>query len=161
MKIRILALAMVALIATSATWAQRPERKQGNPDQRDRMQRHEQMADRGSNFFTEEQQEKVKTIRLETEKAVQPLRNQLNELEAHQQTLSSSEKTDLDAIYKNIDKISDVRAEVRKLMAKQQQDIRSLLSDEQKLKFDSMKGHMRTKGNNDFRSKRAPRGNAG
>lgn len=161
MKIRILTFAMVALFATSATWAQKPERGQRNPEQRDRMQRHEQMVERKSNFFTEEQQEQIKTIRLETAKEIQPLRNQLNELQARQKTLSTAEKADMNAINNNIDKMSDVRADIQKLMAKQHQEIRSLLNDEQKLKFDSMKGHMRDRNKESFRNRRAPRGNAG
>ena len=161
MKIRILTLALVAFFATSAAWAQKPERGQRNQEQRDRMPRHAQMAERRSNFFTEEQQEQIKAIRLATAKEVQPLRNQLNELQARQQTLSTTEKTDMNAIYKNIDKISEVRADIQKLMAKQRQDIRSLLNDEQKLKFDSMKGHRYDRGDNGFRNRRSPRENAG
>jgi len=161
MKIRILTLALVALFATSAAWAQKPERGQRNPEQKDRMPRHEQMAERRGNFFTEEQQEQIKTIRLETAKEMQPLRNQLNELEARQQTLSTAEKADMNAIYKNIDKISEVRADIQKLMAKQRQDIRSLLNEEQKLKFDSMKGHMHDRRDDGFRNRRVPRENAG
>jgi len=161
MKIRILTLALVALFVTSAAWAQKPERNQREPEQRERMMRPEQMAERVDNFFTKEQQEQVKTIRLETAKKVQPLRNQLNELEAHQQTLSTAEKTDMNAIYQNIDKISEIKGSIQKLMAKQHQDIRSLLTDEQKLKFDSMRGHMRDRGDDGFRGQGAPREKAG
>lgn len=161
MKNRILALALVAFFATSAAWAQQPERGQRNPEQRERMQRQQPMAERAANLFTEEQQDQIKTIRLETAQKIQPLRNQLNELEARQRSLSTSEKTDMDAIYKNIDKISDVKADIQKLMAKQQQDIRALLSDEQKVKFDSMRGHMRERGDEGFRGRRAPMEKAG
>lgn len=161
MKIRFLTLTLVALFAMSATWAQKPEREQSKHERGDRMKRYEQVAERANQFFTEEQQEQVKTIRLETAKQVKPLRNELNELEARQQTLSTVEIADMKAIYQNIDKISEVKANIQKAMAKQQQDIRLLLTDEQKLHFDAMKGHMRERRDDGSRTRRAPRGNEG
>ncbi len=156
MKIRILTLALITLIASSAVWAQKPGERQQNQDQRDRMKRPEMMAERMNDFFTEEQMEQVKAIRLETSKEIKPLRNQLNELQARQQTLSTADKPDMNAIYKNIDEISEVQAWIQKKMAKQQQDIRSLLSDEQKLKFDARKGMMGDRRDNGFERRRPP-----
>ena len=160
MKTRILTLALVTLFATGAAWGQQPDRGQRDAKQRERMKRSEQLAERGSSFFTEDQQKQIKTIRFETAQQVKPLRNQLNELEAHQQTLSSAEKTDMNAIYQNIDQISEVKAGIQKLMAEQRQDIRALLSDEQKLKFDSMRGHMRDRGE-EGRGRHTPQEKAG
>ena len=161
MKTRILTLALVTLFATGAAWGQQPDRGQRDANQRERMKRSEQLTERVSSFFTEDQQKQIKTIRFETAQQVKPLRNQLNELEAHQQTLSSAEKTDMAAIYQNIDKMSEVKAGIQKLMAKQRQDIRALLSDEQKLKFDSMRGHMRDRGKEGFKERRSPLEKAG
>jgi len=156
MKIRILTLALIALVASSAAWAQKHGERQQNPEQRERMDRREMMAERMDDFFTEEQMEQVKAIRLETAKEIQPLRNQLNELEARRQTLSTANKPDMNSIYKNIDEISEVKASIQKKMAKQHQDIRSLLNDEQKLKFDSRKGMMGDRCDNDFERRRPP-----
>ncbi|MCK3683763.1 periplasmic heavy metal sensor [Maribellus sp. YY47] len=163
MKIRFLTLTLITVFAvTSMALAQNPETKKGDREPREAfMPRNERFADRMNHFFTEEQQEQMKTIRLETAKKVKPLRNELGELEARQQTLTTAEKADLDAIYQNIDKMSEVKAEIQKIMAKQHQQIRSLLTEEQLLKFDAMKGWMTDHRNNGFRGEKAPRPNAG
>ena len=161
MKIRFLTLTLVALFAITAVHAQKPDREQQNMQPRDRMNRNEMMAESFNNFFTKEQQEQVKSIRLETAKQVQPLRNELRELQAHQQTLSTSDKPDMKAIYQNIDEMTEVQGNIRKIMAKQQQDIRSLLTDEQKLKFDAMKNRMTDRKRDGFRTHRRPGEKAG
>jgi Spy/CpxP family protein refolding chaperone len=159
MKIRILTLTLIALFAiSSATVAQNQERGKRNPEQREAFQKNrERVAHRMDNFFTEEQREQIKALRLETAKKVKPLRNELNELEARQQTLTTADKADMNAIYANIDKISEVKVEIQKIMAKQQQDTRLLLTPEQLLKFDAMKGRMMDKRGDNFRDRRAPR----
>lgn len=163
MKIRFLTLTLITVFAvTSMAVAQKPEAKKEDRGQRQQvMLRHKQMAERVDHFFTEEQQEQVKAIRLETAKQVKPLRNELGELEARQQTLTTADKADLKAIYQNIDKMSEVKAEIQKTMAKQHQQIRSLLTEEQLLKFDAMKGRMMDRHQDGFRDRKAPRPHAG
>ncbi len=155
MKIKIFTLALIAIFATSsASFAQSQEQGKRDFDRQEFMrQRNVRVADRMDNFFTEEQQEKVKELRLETAKKVRPLRNQLNELEARQQTLTTAENANMEAIYENIDKISEVRGEIQKIMAKQHQDIRSMLTEEQLLKYDSLKD----RPNRGFKNSRGPR----
>lgn len=142
MKTRILSMLLVAVFAISTTaFAQNQQEKKRNLEQKEMMmKRHKQMKDRSQNFFTEEQQETIKNLRLETAQEVKPLKNELNELNARQQTLSTADKADLNAINKNIDKMSEIKADIQKIMAKQQQDVRAMLSKEQLLKFDAMKG---------------------
>ena len=164
MKIRFLTLTLITVLAVSsmAIAQQKPDGKRGERAQREAlMPRHERMAERVNHFFTEEQQEQVKAIRLETAKQVKPLRNELGELEARQQTLTTADKADLNAIYSNIDKMTGVKAEIQKIMAKQHQQIRSLLTEEQLLKFDAMKGRMMDKRDNGFGDQKAPRQHAG
>lgn len=163
MKIRFLTMTLLGVFAFAlVSQAQNPERNKRNPEQRKEMiQRGERMANRMDKFFTEEQQEQVKAIRLQTAKDVKPLRNELRELEARQQTLTTADKADLKAIYANIDKMSDVKAKIQKTMAKQQQEIRSLLSEEQLLKFDAMKGRMGERNRDGNRPNRGPRPSAG
>jgi len=148
MKSKRLAMMLVALIAlTSVSVAQSSEK--GTQDVKHRKeitQRHgDRGKDRADNFFTEEQKEQIKALRLEAATKIKPLRNELRELKAHQQTLETANKADMKAIYKNIDNIAEVQAEIQKIMAEQQQSIRSLLTEEQLLKFDAMKGKMRDK----------------
>ena len=158
MRSKRLAMMLVALIAlTSVSVAQSSDKDSQDVRHRKEItKRHGRDGNRADKFFTEEQMEQIKAIRLETAKKVKPLRNELRELKAHQQTLETADKADMNAIYKNIDSMAGVQAEMQKIMAEQQQEIRSLLTEEQLLKFDAMKGKMR--GNHrDAEGKRGPR----
>jgi Spy/CpxP family protein refolding chaperone len=142
MKTRILSLVLIAIFAISTTaMAQEQKTKKGDSEKKEMMMKKHRpdMKDRFDNFFTEEQQEKMKELRLETAKQVKPLKNQLNELKAKEQTLTTADKADLNAIYKNIDKMSSIKADIMKIMAKQHQEVRAMLSEEQLIKFDMMK----------------------
>ena len=92
--------------------------------------------------LTDAQKDAFKESRLAMQKQIQPLRNELGEVKAHQKTLMTAEKTDLSAINKNIEKIGAIRVEMAKIQAKCHLDMRAQLTDDQKLKFDLMKGKM-------------------
>ena len=144
MKTKILSLLIVASLFISTALIAQPEKggKQGNKNQdRTAMMHKQQNHQRGEHqqFFTDEQQETLKSMRLETAKKVKPLKNQLRELQAHQQTLTTADDADLTAINKNIEKMSGVKTEIAKIMAAQHQQVRSILSEEQLLKFDASK----------------------
>jgi Spy/CpxP family protein refolding chaperone len=160
MKTRILiAFMMAALFVSSAAYAQSPAQRNGKMDRRAMMKRQEMQKDFSrDSFLTDEQKEAVKKIRLETAKEVKPLKNELHELQAHQQTLATADNADMKAIYKNIDKMSEVKAEMAKILAKQQQEVRSLLTEEQQLKMDQRKDHMQ-RGERPFMRNRMGNGN--
>ncbi|MBN2636376.1 MAG: Spy/CpxP family protein refolding chaperone [Prolixibacteraceae bacterium] len=141
MKRRVLGITIVAVVLiTTSAFAQRTEqgRTLGNRGEI-QFQRNGDMNQRAERmqFFTDEQQEAIKNIRLETAKEIKPLRNQLNELEARQKTLTTADKADMKAINNNIEEMGKVKTEIAKIQAKQQQDIRSLLTEEQLLRFDN------------------------
>ena len=145
MKTRILiAFMMAALFISSAAMAQNPVQQRNNRmNQRHMLNRQEMRHGFGQNLgLTDEQKEAMKKIRMETAKEVKPLKDELRELEAHQQTLATADNADLKAIYKNIDRMGDVKTKMAKIMAKQRQDVRSLLTEEQRLKMDHMRAHM-------------------
>ena len=155
MKTRILSMVFIAVLAISTTaMAQQPTRSKRNPEQKEMMQSRAEMKNRAENFFSEEQQAKIKELRLETAKQIKPLRNELNELEARQQTLTTTNKADMGAINSNIDKMGKVKADIEKIRAKQHQEIRAMLSEEQLVKFDAMKGRMGHRG--DMSERRRP-----
>ncbi|MCY1721055.1 periplasmic heavy metal sensor [Prolixibacteraceae bacterium Z1-6] len=142
MKTRFLSIVLIAALAISTTtMAQNHKPVQHNPEQKDLAMKKQNTPkqDRFENFFTEEQLTKVKELRLETAKQIKPLRNELNELKAKQQTLTTADNADMKAINNNIDKMSKVKADLEKVMAKQHQEIRSMLSEEQLIKFDAMR----------------------
>ena len=144
MKRRILGIVLIATVLISTiAFAQRPQsgREPGNRGEtqlrfsRDMNPRAQRMQ-----LFTEEQQEAIKNIRLETAKKLKPLQNKLSELEAHQKTLTTADKADMNAIYKNIEEIGGVKTEIAKVQAKERQDVRNLLTEEQLLSFDNSRG---------------------
>lgn len=145
MKIRNAGILMVAVLFISVSaMAQKPLKPINSENGKAMMQdRRMKPGNQDASFLTAEQKEVMKKLRLETEKQMKPLKNELRELMAHQQTLMTADKADLNAINKNIDKISGVKAEMAKIKAKQHQEFRSQLSEEQLIKFDSMKGKMR------------------
>lgn len=143
MKTRILAL-VVSMLLTTALIAQPGQRKERwqklSPEKKAMMMKKRQAMNKDRQpFFTGEQKETMKELRLETARKVKPLKNELNELMAKQKTLTTADEADLKAINKNIDEISEIKAEVAKIHAKQHQVLRSTLTEEQLLKFDAMK----------------------
>ena len=145
MKTRILSSIIVVSFFISTALMAQPNKGQkpwDNYSQKKEMmkKRSDRSENEFQNFFTEEQKEQMKELRMETVKKVKPLKNELDELMARQQTLTTADKADLKAINKNIDEMSDLKADIAKIMAAQHQQIRSLLTEEQLVKFDSMKG---------------------
>lgn len=90
--------------------------------------------------LTVEQKEAFRKSMLEVQKQLQPIRNELGEATARQKTLTTTEKPDLGAINKNIEKIGALKVEMAKIQAKHRLEMRAQLTDEQRLKFDAHKG---------------------
>ncbi len=93
--------------------------------------------------LTDAQKESFKAGMMAIQKQLQPLKNELGELNAHQRTLVMAEKPDQGAINKNIEKIGALRVEMAKIQTKHRLEMRAQLTDEQRLKFDLMKGKMK------------------
>jgi len=93
--------------------------------------------------LTEEQEAKLKDLRLNFMKERQATMNIMREKRAHLITLQSVDKTDLSAINKTIDEITELKNKQMKSMAKQRQAVRDILTDEQKIFFDSHHQQMR------------------
>jgi len=90
--------------------------------------------------LTDVQKEVFQKGRTETAKQVQPLHNQLGEARAHQKTLTTAEKPDMDAINKNIEKMGALQTEIEKIQTKHRLEMRAQLTDEQRVKMDNA-GH--------------------
>ncbi len=98
--------------------------------------------------LTEDQIAKIKELRIANLKEVKNLQNQLGELTARERTLSTADKADIKAIDANIDEISKVKGNIMKSRAHLKQQIRALLTEEQRLFFDlHSKNHHFHKGN--------------
>ncbi len=147
MKTKVTGLIILMVVATMAVNAQRGDRI--NRMSKHDGQRFRQMQARNfskSAFFTEEQKEAIKAIRLESAEKVKPLTDELRELRAHHATLTTAKDADLSAINKSIEEMAEVKTKLAKIRAENHQKIRSLLTEEQLLKFDTMKSR-RGKGN--------------
>lgn len=107
--------------------------------------------------ITEEQTKQIKTLRTGLNKDMLPLKNKLNEQKARLTTLSSAEKPDAKAINSQIDKISDTKNQMMKLGSKFQQDVRALLTDDQRVYLDTQKA----KRNGNRKGKRGHKGCGG
>jgi Spy/CpxP family protein refolding chaperone len=93
--------------------------------------------------LTDEQKASFKKIMLAMHKEILPIRNEIGEAQAHQKTLLSADRPDLAAINKNIDRIGALKIEIAKAAVKHRLEMRSLLTDEQRMKFDSWKERMK------------------
>jgi Spy/CpxP family protein refolding chaperone len=145
MKTKLLNFLVLIIIGTGVVSAQLPERferrNNPNPEQNFRTGPGERV-----NEFLElstEQKEAVKKIWLESAKALKPIKDELRELKAKHQTLTTQSKPDMDAINKSIEKIGSVKVQIAKIQAKRQQEFRALLTEEQLLKLDNHKGRMK------------------
>ena len=97
--------------------------------------------------LTDAQKESFKQSRMAIQKQLQPIRNELGEIMAHQKSLTTADKPDIDAINRNIEKLGALRVEMAKIHVRNLLELRAQLTDEQRLKFDMIVGKM-MKGRN-------------
>lgn len=90
--------------------------------------------------ITEEQKQKIRDLKTANLKPQTQLRNQIAEKRARLNTLQAADEVDMKAINKTIDEMTALRAEMQKNMVALHQDIRKLLTDEQRAIYDSRKG---------------------
>lgn len=81
--------------------------------------------------LSDQQKEQMKETRIKFIVATKDIKNNLAELRVHQHTLMSADKADLNAIYANIDKISDLNNQLQKEKFAMRMSMRSFLSDDQ------------------------------
>lgn len=86
--------------------------------------------------MTEEQKEQIEESRTEHLRVILPLKNQLMEKEARLHTLSTAEKVNMKEIYKMIEEIGELKIKAMKEHAAHRQEVRKLLTEEQRLVFD-------------------------
>jgi Spy/CpxP family protein refolding chaperone len=137
MRTRILALAVMMGLATGLVAQpngkrdERPARGANHEMQMNKKEGHQNALN-----LTDAQKESFKKSRLALEKQLQPVRNELGEAEARQRTLTTTDKPDMDAVNKNIDKIGSLKTQMAKMQAKHRIEMRAQLTDEQRLMFD-------------------------
>ncbi|MBI5726783.1 MAG: periplasmic heavy metal sensor [Ignavibacteriales bacterium] len=86
---------------------------------------------------TKEQHEQMKALDLEFRKSVMPLENKIGEAEAKLRTESTKDNPDLSVLDKLIDEITAQHNAIQKAEMRHKQNIRKLLTPEQRLQFDT------------------------
>ncbi|MGD8748263.1 MAG: Spy/CpxP family protein refolding chaperone [Balneolaceae bacterium] len=86
--------------------------------------------------LTDEQKEQIKSIMLNHQEAMIPLRNQVREKTVHLRTLTTGADIDEKAADSVIEEIGDLRTQMMKNRFQTHQQIRTLLTDEQRVWLD-------------------------
>ena len=146
-----LAVALLMFIGSDMYAQQDGGKNRGQNTNREPMEKCSNIPD-----LTPEQETKIEALRVDHLKKRTEFRNQMNELRAKKQTLMASDKSDLNAINGVIDQMTSLQNKMMKERAKNHQDIRSLLTDSQKVYFDNQP--MRGRGNKSDRGMRDGRG---
>lgn len=141
MKTKFLNIFLLLILLTGVAVAQERPRAERLGHER-LVQRFRETRDEGRGEFlnlTDDQKAATEKIRLQTAKELKPLKDQLCELEARHQTLTTAEKPDMGKIEESIEKIGAVKIQAAKVRAKRQQEFRALLNEEQLLKMGKAK----------------------
>lgn len=86
--------------------------------------------------LTSEQKTKMEALRLQLKKDLLPIQNQMAEKEARLRTLETAEKPDLQLINSTIEEIQALKTRVMKLRAANKQEVRKILTPDQRVEFD-------------------------
>ena len=95
--------------------------------------------------LTDAQKTKLKEMRTAHMKEIMPIKNQLKEKQAHLQTLQTSDKVNMTEINATIDEIGKLRTDMAKKHAAFRQEIRKILTDDQRTYYDMHAGKMHKK----------------
>ena len=96
--------------------------------------------------LTDEQKAKIKDVKLAHQKEVMKHKNKMAELRAHLQTLSTADVVDMKAINATIDEITQSQNQLMKSREGFKQQVRALLTDEQRIQFDLHQGMLHRPG---------------
>lgn len=143
----ILIMALVLAFSTNID----AQKRFNNPDQQRGQRYNCAMQWNGSQTFrgnqnqrlitrlnlSDEQQTQVQQHRLAGQKEMLPLRNQLREKNAQLRTLTTAENFNQTAVNQLVEEIGDLRTQMLAKRVEHRQEMRSLLTEEQRIMFDS------------------------
>lgn len=87
--------------------------------------------------LTDEQQEKVKALKLDFMKENLSIKNQLNVKRAELKAMQAQERVNMSEVNGKIDEITELTGDMMKAVAELHQEIREELTEDQRLLFDS------------------------
>ena len=129
-------LLMVAVLIGPTLHLVAQERRQMG-DQRQRAETRQHRNDFSLPDLTDDQKSQMKELRFQMQKTILPLQNRIGEYDAKMKTLTTAEQADMKAINKVIDSKTDVLAKMMKLKAENHQKVRAILTEEQRVIFDT------------------------
>jgi len=94
----------------------------------------------GISNLSAEQEQQIEKLRTAHQKEMLPLRNQLGEMEAKLRTLTTGDKVDMALVNKQLEDISGVKLAMAKKREAHKQDVRKLLTEDQRVQFDMHAG---------------------
>lgn len=96
--------------------------------------------------LSDEQAEQLKALRIAHMEQMLPIKNQMQEYRAQLQTLRTAKNADMKAINNLIDDMAALRAKQMKSREAHHQEVRALLTDEQRVQFDTFKAKRKGMG---------------
>lgn len=142
MKRSILMVTAIVFMSTLVI-AQPPRHKKDGEGPENRKQRIEKMAQ--DLDLNDTQKKQIQEIHFKSKKSALPVKNELGEKEARLNTLSTVEKVDMGAIKSIAKEIGGLRNDLFLTRLETDQEIRSVLNEQQKLKFDMQNKHRKDK----------------
>lgn len=143
-KVSVLSALLIGLtVDVSAQQQKKRAQNQAKADSQGQMmnrgdrqdQNHQRMMIRLN--LTEEQKTKIEEIHLNGQKGMIPLRNKIREKNAQLRTLKMSEEYDETAVNVLIEEIGELRTAMMVMRTAHMQQVRELLTPEQRIKFDA------------------------
>ncbi len=141
-------LTTVALISFFVVLSTLTITAQNNRGKRNLMNNEKPRMEQG-NFIgqnipdlTEKQENSIKELRTKFLKDTKNHKNTITELEAKLHTLKTADSPDMKEIYTQIEKIGDLKVKIEKAQADMEQNVRKLLTEDQKVLFDSNRRNM-------------------
>ncbi|MBN2213339.1 MAG: Spy/CpxP family protein refolding chaperone [Bacteroidales bacterium] len=138
--IRTMMMVLSGLILTVSLMAQRGYGPGGNNQERAGIGRYCQAIP----DLTDEQEQQIMNLRTAHMKEMNGYRSDLSIKRAELRKLQTADNADMNKINAKIDEIGKMKTEMSKIMAAHLQKVRALLTDEQRVFFDSR--HNRRKG---------------
>ena len=137
-KLKLLVLAAAIIATGNLALAQRgdgPRQQRHHMSSDGQGMRWERMAEHLD--LTDAQQEQIKTLRLSFQEETLPLKNELREKKARMQTLTTAKDANMKGINQLADEMGALRTNLMKKHLAHQQEVRKVLTDEQRIIFDS------------------------
>lgn len=138
------------VIFTTMSFAQ-GQQKQRMGGRQKMMEARAEKPNRGERFaqileLTDDQKTKVEAIHFESMKSMKSVKNLIGEKQARLKSLSTVENPDNKAVIKIASEIGDLKSEMFVSQVQTKQQVRALLDEKQKMKFDQIGNRVREGG---------------